>query len=308
MKRTNWSLPRNYIIVWSALASWACSDLPLDLPAAGAIDLAAPWAVVAPDQVNMDRNGLRAAGELAGQITRMRSLLVVRQGRLAYERYYGGRTAETLSDARSVTKSVVSTLVGIAINEGHIGSLDQPITDFLSSPEITPSSAHSRVTIRHLLTMTGGFYWDESNAQGYNDWITSEDHIGYILERPFSDQPGSAFRYNSAAVHLLGVVVASATGKSLSAYADEVLFGPMGISELKWEELSSGRVNGGAGLDLRPYRRPGSLRRPPPRFLNSAEWDPSRPPAMDSCGGSIPRGKPFSLGASPGNSYTWSRA
>lgn len=243
---------RTWIVTVVAIPGSACSDAPLDLPPEGSIDLAAPWVTVEPEVVSLDAKALATAGDQAGQIARMRSLLVVREGKLAYERYYGGWTADTLADVRSVTKSVVSTLVGIALQEGHIQSLDQTVGELLPGPEFDLTSAHWLVTVRHLLTMTGGFFWNEVNTRGYADWITSGDHVGYILDRPFEDQPGSQFRYNSAATHLLGVIVEKATGRSLAAYADAVLFGPLGISERRWEALTSGYVNGGAGLDLRP--------------------------------------------------------
>jgi CubicO group peptidase (beta-lactamase class C family) len=153
---------------------------------------------------------------------------------------------------RSVTKSVVSTLVGIAVQERHIASLDQPITDFLRVPEYDVNVEHALVHIRHLLTMTAGFEWSERATEDYNAWILSDDHIAYVLERPISSPPGTSFVYNSGTVHMLGVILEEATGTSLPQYADRVLFGPLGISERVWEPLLQGQVNGGAGIDLRP--------------------------------------------------------
>lgn len=236
-----------------ALAAVAgCSDGPTIGPPEGAVDLAAPWFSASPESVGLDGPELFVAGELAGRIERMRSLLVVRNGRLVLERYYGGWSADTLADVRSVTKSVVSTLAGIALREGHIRSLDQPITDFLRVPEYDVDAEHTRVRIRHLLTMTAGFAWSERTTEAYNDWVLSSDHVAYVLERPVASPPGTAFAYNSGAVHLLGVILEEATGTSLPQYADRVLLGPLGISERAWEPLLEGHVNGGAGLDLRP--------------------------------------------------------
>ena len=182
----------------------------------------------------------------------MRSLVVVRGGRLVYERYFGGTDHETLADVRSVTKSVVATLVGIALERGEIDSLDRPIGHFLDFDDFDVSAAHAEITVRHLLEMTGGFEWSENGATGYTDWIFADDHVGYLLARPVTDAPGTTFSYNSAAVHLLGVVLEGATGRSLPEYADRVLFGPLGIADRAWEPLTSGFVNGGSGLDLRP--------------------------------------------------------
>ena len=243
---------RIWTLGFVALAVASCSDGPTAVPPEGAIDLAAPWVVTSPDLVGLDGNALFVAGELAERIERMRSLLVIRGGRLAYERYYGGWTADTLADVRSVTKSVVSTLVGIAIGQGHINGLNQPITDFLRSPEFAVDLDHAFINIGHLLTMTSGLSWAEGGVDEYNDWVISDDHVDYVLSRPFDAQPGQAFVYNSAAVHLLGVVLEKATGMSLPQYADQVLFGPLGIGEREWESLTGGYVNGGSGLDLRP--------------------------------------------------------
>jgi CubicO group peptidase (beta-lactamase class C family) len=229
----------------------ACNDGPAGVPPDGAIDLALPWSQVSPESVGLDSNALFFAGELGGDIERLRSLLVVREGGLALERYYGGWAADSLSDVRSVTKSVLATLVGVAIEDGHIDHVDQPITDFLSGPDFDVRTEHSTVTIRHLLMMTSGFFWLEDNRSGYNDWILSGDHVNYLLSRPFENTPGDAFTYNSAAVHLLGVVLEAAVGRPVPAFADDVLLGPLGIGERVWEELSTGYVNGSAGIDLR---------------------------------------------------------
>jgi CubicO group peptidase (beta-lactamase class C family) len=232
--------------------SIACDSGPVGVAPEGAVDLAAPWLQVAPETVGLNENSLFLAGEIGSRIERMRSLVVVRKGRLAYERYYGGSTVDTLADVRSVTKSVVATLVGIAIANGAIAGLDQPITDFLDSSDFDVRPEHELVTIRHLLTMTSGFYWSEDNVTGYHDWIESDDQVNYLLSRPFVATPGTTFTYNSAAAHLLGVVLEKAVRRPLPDFADDVLFGPLGIRQREWEDLSDGYVNGAAGLDLRP--------------------------------------------------------
>lgn len=231
----------------------ACSDAPLAPTTDTPVDLAASWETVAARDVGLDHDAMVVAGVRAASVDRMRSLLVVRHGRLAYERYFNGARRDALADVRSVTKSVVGALVGLAVEEGYIESIDQPITDFLSGPDVPLRDEHAGITLRHLLSMSSGIEWTESGAAGYVDWITSADHVAYLLERDIAATPGSEFAYNSAAVHLLGVVLEEATGRSLRAFADEVLFGPLGIVERDWESIGSGgRVNGGSGLDLRP--------------------------------------------------------
>ena len=153
---------------------------------------------------------------------------------------------------RSVTKSVLSTLVGIALAEGFINSLDETLGDYLSSKFEFSDSGQAAITIRQLLTMAGGFQWDELTGNSYNTWITSGDHIRHILNQPLVNSPGTTFTYNSAAVHLLGVLLQEAVKMPLPEFADEYLFSKIAIQKREWEILSGGYVNGGAGIDLLP--------------------------------------------------------
>lgn len=245
------------VLLGAAALAWGCGEGPVAVPPPGTVDLAAPWATASPSAVGMDEAVLAGAAEDAAAIERLRSLLVVRRGSLVLERYYGGADAGTPADVRSVTKSVVSTLVGIALERGELVGLDQPVASVLDGAGIVLTGRQRDITVRHLLSMTGGFEWDEAGASRsdtrlYNEWVLSDDPIGFLLERPMADPPGTRFEYNSAAVHLLGVVLEEATGSTLPAYAERVLFGPLGIEDARWEPLGGGRVNGGSGLDLRP--------------------------------------------------------
>lgn len=238
--------------LWLAtLLAVGCSDAIAPVVFDAPVDLTREWETAPPSAVGIDEVALARADAMADAIPRLRSLLVVRRGRLVHERYWGGRNAADPADVRSVTKSVVSTLTGLALERGYLTSLDQTLGELLPADFGTLAPWERDITVRDLLTMSGGWDWDESGAVGYNDWIVSGDPIGYLLNTPQGTPPGDAFAYNSAAVHLLGVVLAEATGKTLPAFADEVLFGPLGIGTSAWEPLG-GRVNGGAGLDLRP--------------------------------------------------------
>jgi CubicO group peptidase (beta-lactamase class C family) len=166
------------------------------------------------------------------------------------EEYYRGNHRDSLNDLRSVTKSVVSTLTGLAIQEGYLNGLDQTLGELLpTAPYQFPEQRG--ISLRDLLTMSGGFDWFEHGAIGYNDWILSEDRVAYLLGKPLMDPPGLHFNYNSAAVHLLGVVLTEATGLELPELADQLLLGPLGIPHSRWEPLGP-HFNGGAGIDLRP--------------------------------------------------------
>jgi len=234
-----------------ALLAAACSDAVAPVAFDAPVDLRLDWETALPRAAGMDEGALARADALAQQIPRLRSLLVVRRGRLVKERYWSGRTASDLADVRSVTKSVVSTLTGLALQRGDLAGLDETLGEVLPAEVGTLDPWERAITIRDLLTMSGGWEWHEQGALGYNEWILSGDPVGYLLAKPEASPPGDAFAYNSAAVNLLGIVLEAATGETLPAFADEELLGPLGIVARAWEPLD-GHVNGGAGLDLRP--------------------------------------------------------
>jgi len=215
-------------------------------------DLTQPWPTATPAEVGIDENRLSQAVAKAEKIPSFLSLLVVKDGSLALESYFHRNQAESLNDVRSVTKSIVSTLVGIALKEGFIGSLDETLGDHLELEVFELDSVQKSISIRHLLTMTSGFQWDEWESDSYSTWIQSIDHILHVLQQPIINTPGAQFTYNSGAVHLLGALLQEAVGMPLPEFADRYLFSKIGISKRSWEALSNEFVNGGAGIDLRP--------------------------------------------------------
>jgi CubicO group peptidase (beta-lactamase class C family) len=238
-----------FLLVW---AFAGCGDSPAAPASFEPIDLSRPWKAAAPESLGMDGATLsRAAADAAG-LDRMRSLVVIREGRVVLERYHHGFTSDSLADVRSVTKSVISTLAGIALRQGEVASLDLTVGELLRPELGTPSPQQASITLRHLLTMSGGFQWDESGTAEYNAWRRSGDFIQYLLDRPLVSPPGSSFTYNSAAVHLLGTLLEGAVGAPLFLHAGVTLFQPLGISQVRWEFMSDNSVNGGAGIDLRP--------------------------------------------------------
>lgn len=248
--------------VAAAVAAAGCGQAPAApvLPSASSppsaaspparVDLAPAWVAATPAEVGLDATSLAAAAAEAATMPRFRSLLVARHGRLALERYFGGADAATLFDVRSVTKSVVSMLTGIALRDQVLPSVDAPVAGYLS-PLYVLDDASRGITVRHLLTMTSGFQWNEDNVAEYNLWIVADDHVQYLLDRPHASPPGTQFTYNSAAVHMLGVVLQGAAGTPLPPYARDRLFAALGIDAVVWEPLDRGTVNGGSGIQLR---------------------------------------------------------
>lgn len=210
------------------------------------IDIAQPWAAATPADVGMDEVQLGRAPNDAAAMPRFRSLLVARHGKLVSETYFGGAGPSTQFDARSVTKSVVSMLTGIALQAGKVPSLDATVGDYIGAP-YTLDDMDRAVTVRQLLTMTSRYQWND--AVDYNIWEASSDHIQFLLDRPQTD-PAGTFTYNSAAGNLLGFMLQKAVGVPLPQYADEVLFQGLGITTVAWQQLEPGMVNAGSGIQM----------------------------------------------------------
>ncbi len=202
---------------------------------------------------NIDYQKLETAFDAASQIGNLKCLVVFQNDSIIKQAYFSDGGADTRHSVRSVTKSVVSILIGIAIDKGYLTSVEQTLGEFID-PEvynITPQKA--AITIRHLLTMTSGFEWNELTASGYNDWVLSENQVQYILDKPLAAQPGQTFTYNSACTHLLSFIITKASGMSTYEFSLKYLFNPIGIEEVDWYIDKQGYCNGGAGLVFTPH-------------------------------------------------------
>jgi CubicO group peptidase (beta-lactamase class C family) len=201
----------------------------------------------------IDPDLLEQAYAQARETPGIRSLLVQRHGVLVREEYFHGGAADSLEQVWSVTKSVTSTLIGIALEHGYLTSLDQTLSEFLPPLIDSLPADKGRITLRQLLTMTSGLEWHELDGGGeYNRWVTSGDMVQYVVDRPWAAQPGEKFNYNTGGTHLLAVVLAQATGVPALDFAREHLFGPLGITQLDWWTDERGYYTGGMGLYLRP--------------------------------------------------------
>jgi CubicO group peptidase (beta-lactamase class C family) len=159
--------------------------------------------------------------------------------------------SETLFNVKSVSKSFLSALTGIAIQQGYLTGVDQPIAPFFPEylgPDLGPPWGD--VTVRHLLTHTAGFLWEESGSV-HLGWQFSDDWIAYTLGLPFVAEPGSTFNYTTAGTHLLAVVLARATGRPLMDFAQEALFEPGGIEIGRWDTDPQGNYIGGKDMYFR---------------------------------------------------------
>ena len=189
----------------------------------------------------------------AEQLPNLKSLIVYKDNRVIREKYFHNGAADSDHDVRSVTKSVMSTLIGIAIDNGFIQSEDQTIDVFLQPLVGNIDSAKANIRIRDLLSMSSGFYGNElASSSEYNNWISAPNQLLYTLNQPLVSQPGQSFFYNSGASHLLSVVLTQATGMSSYNFAKQYLFQPLGISDHSWSTDKQGLNNGAAGLRLTP--------------------------------------------------------
>ena len=178
----------------------------------------------------------------------LESLAVWRDDEMVVEEYLVGGP-HSMRDIRSVTKSITSLLVGLAIAAGHIEGVEASIGAI--EPKLGldhPDKAD--VSVRDLLTMTAGVQWDESQLGEYLSWRNAADPVGHYLNRPVVSDPGEVFAYSSGASQLLGRMVAAASGQDLDEFASAQLFRPMGLDEPTWEQLADGTVNAASGLDI----------------------------------------------------------
>ena len=201
----------------------------------GAPGIVRDWKTSAPAEQGMDAATLaKMDAHARADLPHIRSILIARHGYLVFEKYYNGGKSDELQNIQSMTKSVTSALVGIAIKEGYL-KLDQKVLDFF--PEInSPRDPRVRaITIRHLLTMSSGI------REGPPEW----DHIddsparSALMELLDAD-PGVKFNYSGYASHILANVISRATHRTFWDFADASLFRPLGISKVVWYRDKSG--------------------------------------------------------------------
>jgi CubicO group peptidase (beta-lactamase class C family) len=195
----------------------------------------AGWRTASATDQGVDGAALAQLGDqVARGYPQIRSVLVVRHGYLVYERYWHGLDRLDGHDLHSVTKSVIGALVGIAVGEGKIESLDQSLGELLAGqfPERADPRL-ARVTVLQLLTMTSGLAGDDESVGGdprvEQALWSSPNWVRHILGRRLQTEPGTRFAYSSAGAHLLSAVVAAAAGQSTLAFARAKLFEPLGI-------------------------------------------------------------------------------
>lgn len=209
-------------------------------------------------------------GVKSGELVNLHAVVVMRHGRLALERYFEGEDerwgeplgkvafhADSLHDVRSVSKSVVGLLYGIALSEGKVPTLDTPLVQaFPAYQDLAADERRRGILVSHALGMTMGLQWDEDipyadPRNSERSMESSSDRYRYVLERPIVARPGERWCYSGGATAILGHLIAQGSGMPLLDYARQKLLAPMGIDKAEWMPGSNGEAAAASGLRLR---------------------------------------------------------
>ncbi|MFC9709795.1 serine hydrolase domain-containing protein [Paenibacillus sp. NPDC056933] len=183
----------------------------------------------------------------------LRSCLVSVRGELIYEHYRNQEAAAHIAKINSCTKSVLSALICMAMDQGVLPEAGTPISTFFPQLESDPDPRKAKITLEQLLTMTAGFNWDEFGGQNSFPRMTRTDHwVNFALEQRLSHVPGTHMEYNSGVSQILSAILMQSTDMSVAEFAERYLFGPLEIQEYQWESDPQGVHTGGFGLKMLP--------------------------------------------------------
>ena len=250
------------------------------------------------DEVNIDAEMIaKAVGRIyQGKYKEVHSMLIFKDEKLVLEEYFNGHKYKwdapyhhgewvawdktMLHDVKSVTKSITSTCIGIAIDHGFIESVHQSIFDYLPDHQHLNRGGKDKITIEHLLTMTSGLAWDEWGAplsSPTNDiiglWFNCNDQISCILERQLVNEPGTSFTYSGGNMIVLGEIIRNATKMAIDEFSGEYLFEPLGIDSANWSiQYENGVIEAAGSLEMtsRDMAKIGVT------FLNKGVWNGKR--------------------------------
>ncbi len=212
---------------------------------------------------------------LNAQEHKMHSMLLIKNGKLVMEEYFNGFDHETRQDMRSVTKSVISLLVGIAIEKGHIGSVDDPVAKYLyefrTAAEDEPRKR--MITIEHLLTMSSGMDcndWDKKSAGQEDKLYKKRNWYDFMADLPMLRDPGSESYYCTGGVMLLTRILELTSGFDWRSQANEYIFNPMGITDVEYDHTSNKKM---PSASHRLYMRPRDVAKLGQLVLKWGQWD-----------------------------------
>jgi CubicO group peptidase (beta-lactamase class C family) len=222
-------------------------------------------------------------------------ILVIKDDLLVFEEYFAGHdfsinntsnyhgawinfNRDTPHNLHSVTKSITSTLLGIAIDNGFIAGVEEKVYDFFPDYDSLRTEIKDRILLRHLLNMRAGWEWNEGDVEvtslesNYIQMLFSDDPLGYVLGRPMAAEPGTLFHYSGGVTNVLGQVIERSVMMDFENFADEYLFNHLGITNRSWCYFPSGIILVSGDLHIRPrdMAKIGCL------FINNGKWKESQ--------------------------------
>ena len=191
------------------------------------------------------------AHEAALRLPRLHSLLISHRGELVFEEYYNGADPRRPANMKSASKSVISALIGIAIDEGHIKSVEDPITKYFPEYIFNQTDSDKQlITIENLLTMQSGL--ETTSNRNYGKWVLSENWVEFVLNQPLVAKPGTRMLYSTGSTHLLSAILTRASGINTKEFAQKHLASQLGYSMSYWSRDPQGIYFGGNDMEMTP--------------------------------------------------------
>ncbi|UCC54334.1 MAG: serine hydrolase, partial [Anaerolineaceae bacterium] len=232
------------------------------------------WRSSAPEEQGMDSEMLAKMFEsIEQQNYDIHSVTIIRNGYIVADATIYPFEWDSKHQIHSVTKSISSALVGIAIDQGYIENVNQPVLSLFPNRLVSNNDANKEaMTLEHLLTMTTGLECRDSYLyrwRGLDDMMQSDDWVQHVLDLPMVEQPGSSFEYCNGASFLLSAIIQETTGMTAAEFAEINLFDPLGISDVVWPSNPRGVSIGWGGLRMQPrdMAKIGYL------YLNEGRWE-----------------------------------
>ena len=233
------------LITITVLTLVACGPSAADLAAVDYTPLPGEdWQVSTPTEQELDPDLVAQLFLNAENVETIHALLVVKNGYLVAEGYFNGGSIDQADRIQSATKSYTSALTGIAIDQGCIESVDQKMIEFF--PELEEQITDPRkkeITLQQMLQMRAGYPWEESSDELF-EMLYGGFYPSYLVDVPLASDPGTHMEYSSLTSHLIAVIVARACGTDLKSFAQENLFGPLGVNLVDWITDWEGNYNG----------------------------------------------------------------
>jgi CubicO group peptidase (beta-lactamase class C family) len=208
-----------------------------------ALTLSAPWAAAQEDR-------FAGAVSAAGELPRLHSLLASWRGEVVLERYFNGARAARAANVKSVSKSIISALVGVAIERGMVPGPQTPIRTYFPEVAKDKDARKQRITVEDLLTMQSGL--ETTSNRNYGAWVQSRNWVQHALAKPLFADPGTEMEYSTGNSHLLSAILTKATGTSTWQFAQDSLAKPLGFTLPRWPQDPQGIYFGGNDMLLTP--------------------------------------------------------